>query len=99
MIQAVGAVSELETLNISVSWLPRDGNLHDSGMSHARTVSLKPSFRVPWRVGIGVVGRGNAGWTTSKAGHPCPCQNCSQGPRAEETGIESLLNHPSCSKL
>ena len=23
--------------------------------------------------------RGNAGWTTSKSGHPCPCQNCSQG--------------------
>ena len=27
-----------------------------------------------------VVSRGNAGWTTSKSGHPWPCQNCSQGP-------------------
>ena len=32
-----------------------------------------------WRVGVAVVGRRNAGWTT-KNGHPCPCQNCSQGP-------------------
>ena len=24
--------------------------------------------------------------TTSKGGHPCPCQNCSQGPPAEKTG-------------
>ena len=28
------------------------------------------------RVGDDVVGRGRAGWTTSKSGHPCPCQNC-----------------------
>ena len=27
------------------------------------------------RVGNAVVGRENAGWTTSKSGHPCPCQN------------------------
>ena len=31
------------------------------------------------RVGDTVVGRGKAGWTKSKNGHPCPCQNCSQG--------------------
>ena len=47
--------------------------------------SPNPSFRVPWRVGNAVVGRGNAGWTTSKGGHPCPCQNCSQGPSVETT--------------
>ena len=43
-----------------------------------------------------VVGRGNAGWTTSKSGHSCWCQNCLQGPPTEETGRGSLLNYPSC---
>ena len=65
------------------------------GMSHATTASPKPSFRVPRRLGDVMVGRGNAGWTTSNA-HLCPCQNCSQGPRAEKTGRGSLLNCPSC---
>ena len=41
------------------------------------------------------VGRGNAEWTTSKSGQPCPCQNHSQGPPAEKTGRRFLLNHPS----
>ena len=64
--------------------LSREGNLHGSGMSHATTASPKPSFRAPWRVGNAVVGRGNAGWTTSKSEHSCcPCQNCPQGPPAE----------------
>ena len=40
------------------------------------------SFRAPWRVGNAMVGRGNAGWTTSNSGHPCSCQKCSQGPLA-----------------
>ena len=40
--------------------------------------------------------RGNAGWTTSKRRHPCPCQNCSHGSPAEKTGIAFLLNRPSC---
>ena len=61
-------------------------------MSHTMTASPKPSFRAPWRVGYAVVGRGNAGWTTSKSGHPCPCQNRSQGPPAEKTARGSLLN-------
>ena len=43
-----------------------------------------------------MVGRGNAGWTTSKSGHPCPYQNCSEGPLAEKTGRGSLLNRPLC---
>ena len=34
--------------------------------------------------------------TTSKNGHPCPCQNCSQWPPAEKPGEGSLLNRPSC---
>ena len=33
----------------------------------------KKSFRALWRVGDAVVDRGNAGWTTSKSGYPCPC--------------------------
>ena len=74
-----------------------DGSLQDSGMSHATTASPKPSYRAHWRVGDAVGGRGNAGWTTPKSGHPCPCQNCSQGPPTEKTGRGSLLNRPSCS--
>ena len=67
----------------SLFWqLFRDGNLHGSGMSHATTASQKPSFRAPWRVDDAVVGRGNAGWTTSKSGR----QNCSQGPPVVRTG-------------
>ena len=42
--------------------------------------------------------RRNGGWTTSKSGHPCPCQICSQGPSAEKTGRGSLLNRPSRSQ-
>ena len=41
-------------------------------------------------------GRGNAEWTASKSGHPCPCQNCSQRPPAEQIGGGSLLNRPTC---
>ena len=83
--------------NRKLFWqLSIDGNLHGLGMLHARTASPKPSFRTPWRVGDAVVSRGNAGWTTSKNGHPCPCQNCSRGPPAEKTGRGSLLNRPSC---
>ena len=74
----------------------RDENLQGSGMSHATTASPKPSFRALWRVGDAVVGRRNAGWTTPKSGHPCPCQTCSQGPPAEKTGRGILLNRPSC---
>ena len=74
--------------------LSRDGNLHGSDMSHAMIASPKPFRRAPWRVGDTMVGRGNAGWTTSKSGHPCPCQNCSHGPPAEKTGGGSLLNRP-----
>ena len=76
--------------------LSRNRNLHGLGMSHGTTASLKPSFRPPWRVGDAMVGRGNAWWTTSKSGHPWPCQSYSQGPFAEKTGRVSLLNCPSC---
>ena len=63
-------------------------------MSHATTASLQLSPRAHWRVGDVVVGRRNAGWTTSKSGHSCPCQNCSYGLPAEKTGRGSLLNRP-----
>ena len=76
--------------------LPRHGHLHGSGMSHVTPASPKPSFREPWREGDTVVGRGKAGWTTSKSGHPFPCQNCSQGPPAVNTGRGPLLTRPSC---
>ena len=76
--------------------LSRDGNLHGLGMLHTMITSPKPSFRASWRVGNTVVSRRNAGWTTSKIGHPLPCQNCSQGPPAEKTGRRSQLNCPSC---
>ena len=71
-------------------------DLHGSGTLHATTASPKPFFRAPWRVEDTMVSRGNAGWTASKSGHPCPCQNYSQGPPAEKTGRGSLLNRPSC---
>ena len=59
------------------------------------TACPKPPFRAPWRVGEAVAGRENAGWTTSKNGHPCPCQNCSQGPPAGNTGRDFRLSRPS----
>ena len=63
--------------------------------THTHTHTPQPSFWAPWRGGNAVVGRGNAEWTTSKSGHPCPCQNCSRGPPAEKTEKGSLLNRPS----
>ena len=44
---------------------------------------MLPSFRASWKEGDAVVDRGNAGWTTSKGGRPCLCQNCLQWPPAE----------------
>ena len=54
-----------------------------------------------WCPGLGFVPGhssrgGNAGWTMSKSGYPCPCQNCSYWPPAEKTARGSLLNLPSC---
>ena len=60
--------------------------LYNSGVSHAATASPRPSFRAPLKMGDSVVGRGNARWTTSKSGHPCPCLNCLLWPPAEKTG-------------
>ena len=48
------------------------------------TTSPKSFFRVLWRVGEAVVGRGNAGWKTSKSGHPCPCPIRSWWPPARK---------------
>ena len=41
------------------------------------------------------VSSADRGWTTSKSGHLCSCQNCSQGPPAEKARQESLLDRPS----
>ena len=71
--------------------LSRDGVLHGSGMSHATTVSSKPSFKVPWRWSA----EGMLDGQHQKSGHTCPCQNLSQGTPAEKTGRGSLLNRPS----
>ena len=61
------------------------------------SLSKTTSFMAPWGVDDALVGRGDAGWITSEAGHPCPCQNCSQRPRAEDwkrTSAESSLMSP-----
>ena len=43
-----------------------------------------------------MIGTGNAGWTTSKSGQPCPCQNCSRWPLVEKAEGGSLLTRPLC---
>ena len=73
--------------------------LRGSGMSHATTAPPKPSFRASWRVGDAAVDRGNAGWTTSRSGHPCPCHDCSKWLLAEKTERGYLLSRPSCPEL
>ena len=95
---ACGARSSSLWVHRNLFWqLPGDGNLHGLGcMSNSTTASPKPSFRAPWKVGDTVVSRGNGGWTLSKSGHSCPCQNCSQWPLAEKTGRGSLLNRLFC---
>ena len=64
----------------AVSW----GWLEHRTLDSLRQPLQKPSFRAFWRVADAVAGTGNAGWTASKSGHPCPCQNCSQWPPAEK---------------
>ena len=79
------AISTSLWVHMNLIWqLSRDRNLHGLDMSHATTASPKPSFRASWRVGDAVVGRRNAGWTTSKRGHPCRRQNSSLGPPEEK---------------
>ena len=50
-------------------------NSPGSGMSRSMTASPESSSRAPWRVGDAVVGRGNAGRTTSKSGRPWRYKN------------------------
>ena len=91
-LQTTGARQSVQSQQVQSDGEGTD--THGSGMSRATTASPKPSFRALWRMGNAVVGRGNAGWTTSKSGHPCQCQNCSQQPPTEKTGRGSLLNRP-----
>ena len=82
---------------INFFWqLSRDGNLHGSGVTHATTASSKTTLQSTLEGGRRRDRRRKSGWTTSKSGHICPCQNYSQGPPAEKTGRGSLLNRPSC---
>ena len=53
----------------------RNGNSHGSSMSRTKTASSNPFLTSFSGIGDIVVGRRNAGWTTSVSGRPCPCQN------------------------
>ena len=83
--------------NLDRKW-GRDGNLRGSDKSNARTVSPEPSFTAPWSMGDAMVGRGNSGWTKTKGGHLCPCQNCWQRASCrqgwERISAESSLMSP-----
>ena len=92
-----GARSTSLWVHRNLFWqLSRNGNWHGSDMSHATTAFQKPSVRAPWKADDAVVGRGNAGGTTSKSGHPCPCQNCPQWLPAGNTERDSLLSRLPC---
>ena len=65
----VAQCQETETCMVRACYTPR------------QPLQNHPS-RATWRVGDTVVGRGNAGWTTSKSGHSFPCQNCPQWPQS-----------------
>ena len=60
--------------------LSRHGNVRGSGMSHATTACPEPSLGHlgGWVMGA-MVGRGNAGWTTSKSGHPADAKTAHKG--------------------
>ena len=64
--------------------------------SPRKTASPKPSFWAPWRLVDTVVGRGNAGWPTSKKWRPCTCQNCSKRSLAE---IKKTVRGPLLNRL
>ena len=82
-----GARSDSLWVHRNLFWhLSGNGNLHGSDMLHAMLDSAIPSFMAPWRVGDAVVGRGNAGGTTSKGLHPCPCQTAHKGLLQERLG-------------
>ena len=75
----LGTQDQLPCRSTGTWRLSRGGNPRGWGTYRVTTASSpKPSFSAPWRVGDAVVGRGSAGWKTSKSGHPCPCQNCTQ---------------------
>ena len=55
----------------------------------------KPSFQAAWKVGHATIGSENAGWTTSKGGHPCNAGTAHNG-FLQKRLEESLLNCLSC---
>ena len=73
--------------------LLRDRNLHEFGMSCTTTASPKPIFSTPWRAGVTMVSRGNAGVVIPAHARFAYKQ---QWPPAEKTGRGSLLNCTSC---
>ena len=81
--------------HMNLFWqLWRNGNSHGLGTSHAFTPFPIPSFRVPLSVGNAMVCRGNAGWTTSKSGHPSPSQNCPRWPPTEKDRKRNFAESP-----
>ena len=81
----LGTQDQLPCRSTGTWRLSRGGNPRGWGTYRVTTASSpKPSFSAPWRVGDAVVGRGSAGWTTSKSGHPCPCRIFSRWLPAEK---------------
>ena len=78
--------------------LSRDRNSPGSGMSHITTACPKPSCWTSWRrAGDAVVGRRNAGWTTSKSAVDVPARaRTAHKGLLQKTERGSLLNGPSC---
>ena len=77
--------------------LSRDGNLHGLCLSCAISASPNPSSTVLFRVGYAMVGRGNAGWTMSKSGHPCLCCIRLELWKMVSVELSSMpSDHPSC---
>ena len=89
-----GARSTSLWVHRNLFWqLSRDGNLHSFGISHD---NLSKTILQGTLEGGRRRGRQRKCWIdTSRSGHPCTCQNCSQGPPAENIGRGSLLNRPS----
>ena len=57
----------------------------------------KPSFQAAWKVGHATIGSENAGWTTSKGGHPCNAGTAHNGflQKRLEEDLCSIVPHVS----
>ena len=82
--------------------LLRHGNSHGSckdSFGHVMRHNSLSKTRAPWRVGDSAVGRGTAGWTTSRSGRRWPYRNCSRRPNTGNNGRGSLLNLTPCPSM